>query len=79
MKLFRRKPVRRITIFESPSKLWYFHVQGDNAKVIAPSEGYTTKAAMMDTLDKYFPEWDIIEDDGKFRKVTLHEDRSHNG
>jgi hypothetical protein len=56
---------RKIRYFQSPSKLWYFHIQADNNEIIAPSEAYTTKEAMMDTLEKYFPNWEIVEDNGK--------------
>lgn len=65
LKIRKRKPIRRITIFQSPSHLWYFHVQGDNAEVIAASEGYKQRTDMMNTLNRYFPEWDIIEDEDR--------------
>lgn len=53
---------RKIRYFRSGANgLWYFHVQGDNNRVIAPSEGYNNKDDMMDTLNKYFPDWELEE------------------
>lgn len=68
---FLRRPRRRITIFKSPSSLWYFHIQGDNSKVIAPSEGYKDRRDMLDTLNRYFPEWEVVEDTGDYDKIVL--------
>ena len=57
--------MRKIYVFRSTSKLWYFHIQADNNEVIAPSEGYKDKRDLMDTLEKYFPEWEIQEEEKK--------------
>lgn len=60
--LKRNKTQRRIEYFRSTNKLWYFHLLGDGPRgeIIADSEGYTEKHDMMDTLNKYFPEWELI-------------------
>ena len=54
---------RKIRTFLSPgSGTWYFHIQADNNEVITASEGYQNKQDMLDTLTKYFPEWEIVEE-----------------
>lgn len=65
---------RKIRIFRSPSKLWYFHIQADNNEVIAPSEGYKNKQDMLDTLAKYFPEWEVEEEETKIFKTEEAEE-----
>ena len=53
---------RKIRYFRSPpSGLWYFHIQGDNNEIISASEGYKNKDDLMDTLNKYYPEWELEE------------------
>lgn len=60
--LKRNKTTRRIEYFRTSNNLWYFHILGDGPRgeIIAPSEGYGEKADMMDTLTKYFPEWELV-------------------
>lgn len=50
---------RKILVFESPNNLWYFHIQGDDGKYIVVSESFPSKQAIMDVLERYFPEWEI--------------------
>lgn len=36
---------------------WRYLVMGDNHEVLSHSEYFTSERAMMDTLDKYYPNW----------------------
>mgnify|MGYP003577715443 CR=1 FL=1 len=52
----------KIRYFRSGSSgLWYFHVQADNNEIISASEGYQNKDDMMDTLKRYYPDWELEE------------------
>ena len=42
---------------------FYFRIKADNHETIAGSEGYRNKDDMFDTLDEYFDNWDVVEDE----------------
>lgn len=53
---------KRIEYFKKGviNKRWYFRIVAPNNEIIAQSEGYTSRQAMMDTLARYFPEWNVM-------------------
>jgi hypothetical protein len=58
------EPERHIAWFVSTvTGEYYFRIKADNGETIAGSEGYTRKDDMMDTLDEYFGDWNLVEDD----------------
>jgi len=40
---------------------YYFRLIGDNEKQIASSEAYTQKHNVTEVLDKYFPDWRVLD------------------
>lgn len=57
-------PPRHIAWFVSKiTNEFYFRIKADNGETIAGSEGYQRKDDMMDTLDEYFPDWNLVEDE----------------
>ena len=57
------KPRKIVWFISDITGEYYFRIQGDNHLTIAASQGYTTKDAMFDTLDEYFDNWDVVEDE----------------
>ena len=58
------KPPRKIAWFQSDvTGEFYFRIKADNGETIAGSEGYRKKDDMFDTLDEYFDNWDVVENE----------------
>ena len=53
----------RVEIFKRGviNKEHRFRLVSRNNEIIAQSEGYKSKQAMMDTIMAYFPEWPMVE------------------
>lgn len=45
------------------TRKWYFRLVGPNNRIIAQSQGYKSKVNCLQTVDRYFPEWDVINHD----------------
>lgn len=56
--------MRHIMIYKSENTgQWYFRFVADNGEPIgASSEGYHARQEMMDTISKYFPDWEVRRD-----------------
>lgn len=52
---------RHIETFRGKDGQYYFRVvaDGPSQEIIAQSQGYVDLRDMMDTLEKYFPEWHL--------------------
>lgn len=48
-------------VFQSNSKMWYFHLKAVNGEVICASEGYHNKSDIQDLWEKYFQDWEWHE------------------
>lgn len=58
---------RKIRVFLGQDDQFYFAIVGDNGEIVAQSEGYEEVTSAMDTITKYFDDYDVVRrfDDGR--------------